>query len=71
MVGMAVGIIMGKSPLKGSCGGVGAALNETNYTCDLCEDNQNKCDDLSQYSEKNTTQETGQADIYEVTTKRQ
>ena len=28
MTGMAVGIIMGKNPLKGSCGGVGAALKE-------------------------------------------
>tara|TARA_B110000483_G_C18028209_1_gene477709 strand:- start:352 stop:609 length:258 start_codon:yes stop_codon:yes gene_type:complete len=71
MAGMAVGIIMGKSPLKGSCGGVGAALNESNYTCDLCEDDQKKCDDLSQYREKKTTQGSGLADTYQATTKRQ
>ncbi|MEH6528982.1 MAG: (Na+)-NQR maturation NqrM, partial [Porticoccus sp.] len=36
MAGMAIGVIMGRKPLKGSCGGVGAALGEKDYTCDLC-----------------------------------
>jgi hypothetical protein len=49
-MGMAVGVIMGKKPIKGSCGGVGAALNENNYKCDLCEGDKNKCDDLSSNS---------------------
>ncbi|MAD57899.1 MAG: hypothetical protein CMK44_04910 [Porticoccus sp.] len=50
IMGMAVGVIMGKKPIKGSCGGVGAALNENNYKCDLCEGDKNKCDDLSSNS---------------------
>jgi hypothetical protein len=46
--GMAIGVIMGRKPLKGSCGGVGAALGEVDYSCDLCEGNPNKCDEISQ-----------------------
>jgi uncharacterized protein len=48
MAGMAIGVIMGRKPLKGSCGGVGEALGETDYTCDLCGDDPNKCDEINQ-----------------------
>lgn len=48
--GMAIGVIMGRKPLKGSCGGVGAALGEKDYTCDICGDDPNKCDEISQSS---------------------
>lgn len=47
IVGMAVGVIMGRKPLKGSCGGVGAALGEKDYTCDLCGGDPNKCDEIN------------------------
>ena len=66
MIGMAVGIIMGKSPLKGSCGGVGAALKEDDYICDLCEGDKNKCDDLSGNTQKENTQQTIRDIAYEV-----
>lgn len=55
MAGMAIGVIMGKKPLKGSCGGVGTALGETDYTCDLCGDDPNKCDEISQGDAKSTS----------------
>ncbi|MFT7267353.1 MAG: hypothetical protein ACI9LL_000722 [Porticoccus sp.] len=55
MAGMAVGVVLGKPPLKGSCGGVGAALNESDYTCDLCGDDPNKCDELFQDNEGKIT----------------
>ena len=55
MAGMAIGVIMGKKPLKGSCGGVGAALGEGDYTCDLCGDDPNKCDEINQGDAKNTS----------------
>ena len=45
---VAVGVMMGRKPLKGSCGGVGAALGEKNYSCDICGDDPNKCDEISQ-----------------------
>ena len=44
---MSVGVLMGRKPISGSCGGVGAALGETDYTCDICGDDPNKCDEKS------------------------
>ena len=42
---MAIGVLMGGKPIAGSCGGVGAALGETNYSCDICGGDPNKCDE--------------------------
>ena len=47
VTGMAVGVLTGRKPIAGSCGGVGAALGEDNYTCDICGDDPNKCDEQS------------------------
>lgn len=44
---MAVGVLMGKKPIAGSCGGVAAALGEKDYTCEICGDDPNKCDENS------------------------
>lgn len=43
MAGMAVGVIMGRSPIKGSCGGMGALGVDT--ACDLCGGNPQLCDE--------------------------
>jgi hypothetical protein len=45
VVGMSVGAIFRDKPLKGSCGGVAAALGEKDYTCDICGDDPNKCEE--------------------------
>ena len=45
---MAVGVLMGGKPITGSCGGVGAALGEANYNCDICGGDPNKCDEQTQ-----------------------
>ena len=42
---MAIGVLMGGKPISGSCGGVGAALGEANYNCDICGGDPNKCDE--------------------------
>jgi hypothetical protein len=40
-----VGVIFGRKPITGSCGGIGAALGEKDYTCDICGDDPSKCGD--------------------------
>jgi hypothetical protein len=45
---MSVGVIMGRKPISGSCGGVGAALGEDDYVCELCGGDESKCEELSQ-----------------------
>ena len=44
---MAIGVLLGGKPISGSCGGVGAALGEANYNCDICGGDPNKCDEQS------------------------
>ena len=41
---MSVGVLMGRKPITGSCGGVGAALGEDDYECELCGGDPKKCD---------------------------
>ena len=47
MAGMAIGVIVAGKPISGSCGGVGAALGEENYQCELCGSDPTRCDELS------------------------
>ena len=43
---MAIGVIMGRDPIKGSCGGMSALGLET--ACDICGGNPAKCDEENQ-----------------------
>jgi hypothetical protein len=43
MAAMAVGVIAGRAPIKGSCGGMGALGIDT--SCDLCGGNPQRCDE--------------------------
>jgi hypothetical protein len=36
---------MGGKPISGSCGGVGAALGEEDYICDICGGDPDKCEE--------------------------
>jgi len=45
---MAVGVLMGRKPISGSCGGVGAALGEDDYSCEICGDDPSKCDEITE-----------------------
>ena len=47
---MAIGVIMGRKPIAGSCGGIGAALGEKDYVCELCGDDPNKCESINEGS---------------------
>ena len=44
IVSMSVGVLFKKKPIVGSCGGVGAALGEPDYFCDICGGDESKCD---------------------------
>ena len=43
MAGMAVGVIAGRAPIKGSCGGMGALGVDT--ACELCGGDPRRCDE--------------------------
>ena len=45
ITGMAVCVLLGRKPISGSCGGVGAALGEKDYSCDICGGDIKKCED--------------------------
>ena len=44
---MAIGVLLGKKPITGSCGGVCAALWEKDYTWGICGDEPNKGGEIS------------------------
>ncbi len=44
MLAMAVGVIFGRPPLKGSCGGLGAV--GINQNCELCRGDRGVCEDI-------------------------
>lgn len=52
---MSIGVIMGRKPITGSCGGVGAALGEENYTCDICGGDPARCDEQDGNTDGNST----------------
>ncbi len=43
VAGMAVGVIAGRDPIKGSCGGMGALGIDT--SCDICGGDPRRCDE--------------------------
>lgn len=43
VTGMAVGVLAGRGPLKGSCGGLGAA--GIDQRCELCGGDPQRCED--------------------------
>ncbi|MGV6808024.1 MAG: (Na+)-NQR maturation NqrM [bacterium] len=44
LAAMAIGVIFGRKPIKGSCGGVGAALGDKDYVCEICGGDESKCE---------------------------
>jgi uncharacterized protein len=43
---LSLGVIAGRKPITGSCGGVGKALGDPNYVCELCGGDEAKCTEL-------------------------
>lgn len=52
VAGMSIGVLLGRKPLAGSCGGVGKALGEEDYVCELCGGDEAKCESLQQDQQK-------------------
>ena len=50
MAAMAVGVIMGRGPIKGSCGGMGALGIDT--SCDICGGDPKRCDEETRDGEE-------------------
>jgi len=47
--GMAVGVLAGRAPIKGSCGGMGALGIDT--SCDICGGDPRRCDEETRNGE--------------------
>ncbi len=43
ITGMAVGVIMGRAPIKGTCGGIGAL--GIDQSCEICGGDPKRCDE--------------------------
>ena len=59
IAGMAVGVIAGRSPIKGSCGGMGALGVDT--ACELCGGNPQRCEEETRAG---TTQKSDSRQYY-------
>lgn len=53
MAAMAIGVIMGRAPIKGSCGGMGALGIDT--ACDICGGDPQRCDEETREGEVGKT----------------
>jgi len=56
---MAVGVLAGREPIKGSCGGLGAI--GINQSCEICGGDLNRCDE-----EKGEAGEVAEASFYDA-----
>lgn len=43
LAGMSIGVIMGRKPISGTCGGIGAL--GLDGACDICGGDRNKCEE--------------------------
>ncbi len=50
IAGMAIGVIMGKGPIKGSCGGMSAVGIDSN--CEICGGSPKKCETYKKEKEQ-------------------
>lgn len=67
-LGMSVGVIMGRKPIAGSCGGMSAVGMET--ACDICGGDKDICDDEDEKERIISARKQGDTDLaYEVNSK--
>lgn len=67
-LGMSVGVIMGRKPIAGSCGGMSSLGMET--ACDICGGDKEICDDEDEKQRIISARKQGNTDLaYEVNSK--
>lgn len=54
VAGMAIGVIMGRKPIAGSCGGIANLGIEKE--CSICGGDRNKCDEVNAEAASDSTQ---------------
>lgn len=69
---MAVGVLMGRKPISGSCGGVGAALGKDDYVCELCGNDEAKCEEITENAKDNGSSKSSETEnsFYDADKKR-
>lgn len=55
---LSISVLVGRKPVSGSCGGVGKALGDPNYVCDLCGGDEAKCAEEKANPKRLTTDRT-------------
>ena len=63
--GMAIGVMFGRKPISGSCGGIGAA-GVSQGSCKLCGGDPNACDSGVGSDESTSRNTARQSDFYDA-----
>lgn len=64
MLGMSVGVLAGRSPIKGSCGGLNQFGEEG--ACEICGGNPKKCDSKEDNSQEKPILEKAMKNFYDA-----
>jgi|AntAceMinimDraft_11_1070367.scaffolds.fasta_scaffold00183_26 hypothetical protein len=62
MAAMAVGVIAGRAPIKGSCGGMGAV--GVDAACDLCGGNPQRCEEETRVDDRSKDRTKGKSKLF-------
>lgn len=61
---MAVGVIAGREPIKGSCGGIGAI--GIDQSCEICGGNPQRCEDETRDADNGKGNAVSKASFYDA-----
>ncbi|MGB0467608.1 MAG: (Na+)-NQR maturation NqrM [Pontibacterium sp.] len=68
IIAMSVGVLMGRTPIKGSCGGMASLGLDT--ACDICGGDPKKCDEEQEAQQAQQASTAADSDLaYEVKAK--
>lgn len=64
VAGMAVGVLLGRKPISGSCGGMSAIGMES--ACDVCGGDKSRCDKESTADQVESIKDDAKPDFYDA-----